>query len=369
MTMIEGYPMLLDRPADSAAIVETAENLGREVLAPRAAMTDAGEGPPRENFAALAQAGLMGLSIPAQYSGLDADPLARLIVLETLSRFCAATAFLYTQHMGTCGSIAAGGSALAPQILPGLAAGELVVGIGASQLRHAGPPPLRARRTAGGFVIDGTVPWASGYGLMTHLVLGAMDEQDLPLFFWVPFAPAQGISFGAVQDTVVMRSASTVPVRCEGLFVPEEALVGDDREGYWRARHGGALSNPVAFLLGIGSGCLDGLRATAARDDGPGQRARIAALEGDLAALQTRFYSLTSRFIEGDRGEATLDALLETRVAVSALVLRLAQIAIVAAGGRAHLRGNPAQRRLREASFFLTATVNRSAREALIQGL
>ena len=32
-------------------------------------------------------------------------------------------------------------------------------------------------------------------------------------------------------------------------------------------------------------------------------------------------------------------------------------------------RGNTAQRRLREASFFLTATVNRSVREALVQGL
>jgi len=189
------------------------------------------------------------------------------------------------------------------------------------------------------------------------------------MFFWTPFAPAEGISFGPVQDMVVMRAASTVPVRCEGLLVPEEALIGDDREGYWRAQHGGALGNPMAFLLGIGAGCLDGLRAAAEREDGAALQSRVEALQEEWAVHRHRFYSLTRRFVEGDRGDTVLDALLTTRVVVSSFVLRLAQMAIAAEGGRAHVRGNPAQRRLREASFFLTATVNRSVREALVLGL
>ena len=228
---------------------------------------------------------------------------------------------------------------------------------------------MRARKTAGGYIIDGSVPWASGYGLMTHIALGAMDEAGLPLFFWAPFSAAEGISFGDVQDMVVMRSAFTVPVFCRELFVGDAALIGDDSGGYWRAQHGGALSGPVAFLLGIGAGCLDGLRAAVERADGPSQRAHPAELESELDAYRRRFHDFTRRFVEGDRGEMVLDALLETRVQVSAFVLRLAAIAIAAEGGRAHLRGNPAQRRLREASFFLTGTVNQSMREALILGL
>ncbi|HEY8284909.1 MAG TPA: acyl-CoA dehydrogenase family protein [Chloroflexota bacterium] len=370
MTIVEERQVAPERPTDPAAIVELAARLGREVLAPRAAETDTGAAPPRENFAAMAQAGLMGLSIPVHYGGFGADSITRLEVLETLSRYCAATAFLFTQHMGVCGSIAEKNSAFAPMILPRLATGDLLAGIGASQLRRAGVPQLRARRTDGGFILDGSVPWASGYGLMTHLVLGATNEDGLPMFFWVPFVSAEGISFGPVQDMVVMRSASTVPVHCEGFFVADEAVIGDDREGYWRSQHGGTLGNPMAFLLGIGTGCLDGLRAAAERDaDGSVLRSRLEALQGEWTVHRHRFYSLTRRFVEGDRGESVLDALLTTRVVVSAFVLRLAQIAIAAEGGRAHLRGNPAQRRLREASFFLTATVNRSVREALVQGL
>ncbi|MGH2346011.1 MAG: acyl-CoA dehydrogenase family protein [Chloroflexota bacterium] len=369
MTIAEERPILADGPMGRTAILETATRLGREELAPRAAVTDLGEAPPRENFAALGQAGLLGLSVPARFGGLEADAITRLSVLETLSRYCAATPFLFTQHLGVCASAAAGGSALAPRILPRLATGELLVGIGASQLRRTGAPQMRARKTAGGYIIDGSVPWASGYGVMTHLALGATNEDGLPLFFWVPFKAAPGITFGEVQDMVVMRSAFTVPVVCRELFVGDDVLIGDDSGGYWRAQHGGALSGPAAFLLGIGAGCLDGLRIALERTEGPGQRAHLADLERTLDAHRTRFHELTRRFVEGDRGDDVLNALLETRVQVSAFVLRLASIAIAAEGGRAHLRGNPAQRRLREASFFLTGTVNQSMREALILGL
>jgi alkylation response protein AidB-like acyl-CoA dehydrogenase len=369
MSTTEERAVVADQAIDPATIVEAADRVGREVLAPRAAVTDLGAAPPRENFAALAQAGLFGLTVPRRFGGLEADAITRLRVLETLSRYCAATPFLFTQHIGVCASIASGGSALAPRILPGLARGELLAGIGASQLRRAGIPQMQARKTGGGYIIDGSVPWASGYGLMTHIALGAVDEAGLPLFFWVPFSEAAGISFGEVQDMVVMRSAFTVPLFCKELFVGDDALVGDDSGGYWRAQHGGALSGPVAFLLGIGSGCLAGLGAAVERTDGPGQRAHLSRLEDDLDAYRTRFHDSTRRFVEGDRGETVLDALLEIRVQVSGFVLRVAAIAIAAEGGRAHLRDNPAQRRLREASFFLTGTVNQSMREALILGL
>jgi hypothetical protein len=111
------------------------------------------------------------------------------------------------------------------------------------------------------------------------------------------------------------------------------------------------------------------LQVALARTDGPGQKEHLDDLEHTLEAHRSRFHEFTRRFVEGDRDEEVLNALLEIRVQVSAFVLRLAAIAIAAEGGRAHLRGNPAQRRLREASFFLTGTVNQSMREALIMGL
>ncbi len=369
MTQYERSSSLIDRPSGANTILRVADRIGREALAPRAQATDISTEPPRDNFADLAAGGLLGLSVPRQYGGLEADAVTRFEVLEALSRYCAVTPFILTQHMGVCASIAAGDSPLAPSILPELARGTLLVGIGASQLRRAGTPMLRAARVAGGYRLTGTVPWASGYELMTHIVLGAVVDGDGPLFFWLPFQTAPGISFGKPQDLAVMRAANTVTVRCDGLFVPDDAVIGDDRGSYWSATHGGALSNPVVFLLGIGAGCLDGLRASVERSGRLPQQERLEDLVQELQEHREQFYALTRRYTEGDQDTGVLDALLAARIATSTFVLRLTSIAIAAEGGSAHLRTNPAQRRLREAAFFLTATVNTSAREALVLGL
>jgi alkylation response protein AidB-like acyl-CoA dehydrogenase len=354
---------------DSEDILATASLVGRNVLGPRAQQTDTGAAPPRENFAELARVGLLGLTVPREAGGLGADAVTVLRVTEILSRYCAATAFLLVQHTGVCGSIAAADSPAAPALLPALASGEMIAAIGASQLRRAGPPMLRATRVPGGFQLDGRVPWASGYGLMTHIALGAVEKDDGPLFFWLPFREADGLSFGPPQDLTVMRASMTVNVTCEALFVPRERVIGDDRGGYWQAQHGGALANPVAYLLGIGEACLDGLRSAVDRSNITTQRDRLHGLEASLETARRDFYSLAQAARSGDGDVSVLDALLALRVATSRLVLTIAETAIAAEGGSAHLRSNPAQRHLREASFFLTVTVNPAAREALILGI
>jgi len=353
---------------DAQAALRSAERVGREVLAPRAEQTDVGAEPPRQNFAALGEAGLLGLAVPIAYGGLGLDPITVLQVKEILARYCGLTPFLLTQHTGVCGSIAGGGRDLAATILPLLARGELLVGIGASQLRRGGEPLLRARPVEGGYLLDGTVPWASGRGLMTHLALGAVVEGSGPLFFWVPFVPAPGISFSAPMDLMVMRAARTVSVTCESLFVPDSSVLYDDRSGSWRVEHGGPLSNPVAYLLGVGAACLDGLAERVAGAGSPSQRDRVDREREGLHALRDRYYALLRRMYADRQDTAVLDSLLALRVEASAQVLHMAGLAVAAEGGTAHLRSNPAQRHLREASFFSTVTVNAAVREAMITG-
>ena len=368
MRASQGPPASGTPAADAQAVLRTAEQVGRDVLGPRAEQTDAGTEPPRQNFAALGEAGLLGLAVPTAYGGLGLDSVTILQVKEILARYCGLTPFLLTQHTGVCGSIASGGKPIAATILPLLARGELLVGIGASQLRRGGEPLLRARAVEGGYLLDGTVPWASGLGLMTHLALGAVVEGAGPLFFWVPFVPAPGIAFSAPMDLMVMRAARTVSVTCESLFVPGSSVLYDDRSGSWRVEHGGPLSNPVAYLLGVGAACLDGLGERVAGSGSAAQRDRLAREREHLLALRERYYALLRRMYEDRRDTAVLDALLALRVEASAHVLHLAGLAVAAEGGTAHLRANPAQRHLREAAFFSTVTVNASVRDAMITG-
>jgi alkylation response protein AidB-like acyl-CoA dehydrogenase len=228
---------------------------------------------------------------------------------------------------------------------------------------------LRATPVAGGYSLDGTVPWASGYGLMTHIALGAVVDDVGPRFFWGRFQPGDGMHLGNPLDLTVMRAASTVSVRCDGLFVPETHLIGGDKTGYWQTQHGGALANPTAFVLGIGTACLEGLRTAIERAEREVQVARVHELTCALAAARDEFYDLARASTSSRDEPNVLDALLAARVSTTRLVLRIAEAAIAAEGGTAHLRVNPAQRRLREATFFLTVTVNQAAREALLLGM
>ena len=68
----------------SLEIIQKASKIGEEVLGPAAELSDQMECPNRNNFRALAEAGLLGLSLPRLYGGLNASEAAG--IGERLSR-------------------------------------------------------------------------------------------------------------------------------------------------------------------------------------------------------------------------------------------------------------------------------------------
>jgi alkylation response protein AidB-like acyl-CoA dehydrogenase len=55
--------------APCAEVLERAQEIAAHVLAPRAAETDQADGPPLDNIRVLAEAGILGVTIPAEYGG------------------------------------------------------------------------------------------------------------------------------------------------------------------------------------------------------------------------------------------------------------------------------------------------------------
>src|SRR5271167_3231436 len=90
---IQAMDMRAEDLAEQTRIMALAETLGQSVLRSNAALLDSARQVPSENFAALASAGLLGLTVPANYGGLGVSRVTLLKVLETLSRYCAVTAF------------------------------------------------------------------------------------------------------------------------------------------------------------------------------------------------------------------------------------------------------------------------------------
>src|SRR4030081_1418111 len=85
-------------PAACRGLVERCAELARTHFAPRAAGYVAGAGFPVENYRALQAAGLLGLSVPAAFGGVGADPHTYALCLLELAKGCSATALTFNMH-------------------------------------------------------------------------------------------------------------------------------------------------------------------------------------------------------------------------------------------------------------------------------
>lgn len=80
-----------------------------EVVAPGAAEVDAAGIFPRRQIEALAGAGLLGLTVPAEFSGGGEGLRAASHVVRELGAVCGSTAMVVTMHYSATAALAAGG--------------------------------------------------------------------------------------------------------------------------------------------------------------------------------------------------------------------------------------------------------------------
>ena len=79
-----------------------ARTLGQEKLHPRAAQYDLDARFPTENYEDFAQAGLMGIAIPAEYGGHGADYKTYMLTAAEIGRYCGSTALTFNMHVSSC---------------------------------------------------------------------------------------------------------------------------------------------------------------------------------------------------------------------------------------------------------------------------
>src|SRR5688572_25113429 len=87
-----------------------ARQVAREVVAPRAAAIDAAGVYPHEIFAAFREAGLLGLSFPAEYGGSGAGTLGLALATEEVGKYCQSSALILLLTRLCTAAIMLGGS-------------------------------------------------------------------------------------------------------------------------------------------------------------------------------------------------------------------------------------------------------------------
>jgi alkylation response protein AidB-like acyl-CoA dehydrogenase len=328
-------------------LIERADGLGHTLLARNATAVDEGILSARDNLEALADAGLAGIRVPRRYGGAEVDRAVYLRVLEGLSYGDGTTPFIIAQHYGTSAMVAGSPNEEArARVLPAMARGASLCGFGVSHIRRQGRPMLTATPQGDGYRLDGAIPWMTGEGLFSHVVIGGTLPDGGTLLSWARFAPSDGLRIEPPMELVAMNGARTVAATCAGLEIRPEDVLAVEPAGR-RAR---ANTTAVPCLYGLARASIDDLQGLAARRDAPALAEGARGLRVRLDEQRQGFYPRLQQFEEGP----TETPLAEARAAATSLALDAIGALIVATGGGANARAHPAQRRLREASVFAT---------------
>ena len=323
----------------------------REWVAPRAALLDQDPQALCKAVKKLGDRALLGLKIPHDWQGQGFDELTFRQFQEQVARYSGALAFLQTQHQSAANMLSkSANAALQQAYLPHLSRGEILLGIGYSQLRHSGPPLVQATPIPGGYRIQGEVPWVTGYGCFQEFIVGATLPGDRLLFGIVPLESVEQPEGGKIVlspplQLAAMASTNTVKARLLDWVLPESYVVAVQPASWIEQNDRRNVLHHGFFALGCAQAGLD-IVTQAQASDRPWITQALAALTRELHTCRQAIYQA--------QGQATENMLphLPLRAWAIELAVRCAHAAVTVSRGSANFSYHAAQRVYREALAF-----------------
>lgn len=315
----------------------------------------------------LCERGLMALRRPHAYGGPELSETSFRHFQEEVARVSGSLAFLQTQHQSAASMIAKSeNEALKQAYLPTMHDGGKLVGIGFSQLRRAGPPMMCAERIQGGYRLDGSVPWITGWTFFPEFLMGATLPNGDSVFGVVPLATLDTrdstIILSPPMRLAAMESAMTVSGTFENWFLPDE-LVCFIKPADW-IKNNDMINVTLQghFALGCARAGLDILLENAQKKPLPFLREAWEKLNRELEDCRATIGDTSpTETAEPDR--------LTLRAWAIELAVRCAHAAVTASSGAANSSAHPAQRVYREALVFTVSAQTTPIMEATLRRL
>ncbi|MEL6684148.1 MAG: acyl-CoA dehydrogenase [Pseudomonadota bacterium] len=216
---------------DERMLRDAANTFVQDVLQPRVTDAYREETVDPGIFAEMGAAGLLGLTIPEEYGGLGAGYVTYGLVAREIERVDSG----YRSMMSVQSSLvmypihAYGSDAQRAKYLPGLAAGTLIGCFGLTE-PDAGSDPAgmktTAKKTADGYVINGSKMWISNAPIADVFVIWAKSEaHGGKIRGFVLDKGMKGLSAPKVGGKLSLRASVTGEIVMDNVTVSEDALL------------------------------------------------------------------------------------------------------------------------------------------------
>jgi len=342
-----------------------AQDFARQEIEPHAAAWDREHRFPREVFTKLAELGLMGVCVPAEYGGAEADFLSYILVLEELSRADAGVGVTVAVHTSavTLPLLAWGSDEQRSRFIPPLAAGEL---LGAFALTEpeagsdAGALRTRAEHDGAGWRINGAKQWiTNGRYAGTFLVFARTDPETPGAGGVSAFVlDAEHVRITRDEEKLGLNSSATNDLVIEDSYVGRDRLLHEENKGFQVAMQtlDGGRIGIAAQAVGIAQAAYDVAREYAKERHAFGRTiSEFQAIQHKLADMSTEIDAARLLVYRAatlkERGEPHTEAGAKAKLFASEMARRQTAEAIQVLGGYGYTKEFPVERYYRDAKI------------------
>lgn len=353
-------------------IYDMCRKFADEELAPNAGEWDQKHEFPQDAITKLAEIGLMGINVSADYGGSELDALAYAIAMEEISRGCASAGVimsaqnsLYLSPIDTFGSPELKEKYVTPYATCLKEDGGLNIGcFGLSEPGNgsdAGAATTTATLSDDGseWIINGTKAWITNAYESSAAVVFATTDKSLKhkgiSAFVVPM-DAEGFSLGAKEDKLGIRASSTANLIMENVRIPKENLLGEQGQGFKIAMStlDGGRIGIAGQALGIASAAIDCAANYALEREAFGKPiSNLQSIQNKISEMvvardSARLLTWRAATMKDNKERFTREAAM-AKLAASEAATMCAHQAIQVLGGMGYVTEMPAERHYRDA--------------------
>lgn len=359
---------MFDLTEEQQQVVEMVRKVATKEIAPLARELDEKAAFPEHAKNVFAELGLLNPLLPAAFDGPEMGVLTTVLIMEEISRVCAATALLLiAQSDGMLPILHGGSPELKKRILGRLGGGSTVLTALAATEPTAGSDLLgmktRAVRKGDEYVINGQKCFITNGSVADVISLYAYTDPDKGakgISAFVVEKGTPGLSYGRNEVKMGMRGSINSELFFEDLRIPVANRIGEEGTGFANLMSTLTMNRIfcAAQAVGIAQGALDEAIHHARERVQFGKAishiAVVQSMIADMAAAVESSRLLTRKaaalFDQGDAKQGALYGSLAKTFA-SDNAMKVTTDAVQVLGGYGYMKDHGVERMMRDAKL------------------